>query len=145
MAYDLTITDMARALARHSATRQSAITDNIANADTPGFKAKDVRPFAEVYEAQRGGEAVSPRSTSAPFTPAATRGGHVGFTEKNSDALQTPTFETTRIGADSPNGNSVSLEDQIARGAEAVAHHQMALGVLQKAGGLVRLVVGRGR
>ncbi len=31
-------------------TRQATIAGNIANADTPGFKAKDVEPFTEVLE-----------------------------------------------------------------------------------------------
>jgi flagellar basal-body rod protein FlgB len=31
--------------------RQAAVSQNVANANTPGYKAKEVAPFSEVYEA----------------------------------------------------------------------------------------------
>ena len=59
------------------------------------------------------------------------------------DAEAAQAFEISKLGADSPNGNSVSIEDQMARGARAVADHELALGVLRKSMDLIRMSIGR--
>ena len=43
----LEITRMAQALAAQSGSRMAVIAQNVANADTPGYKAKDVPAFAD--------------------------------------------------------------------------------------------------
>ena len=45
----LEITKMAQGFARHAGARQAEIARNMAHADTPGFKARDMPAFAEVY------------------------------------------------------------------------------------------------
>ena len=40
---------MARALGAHASQRHLVVTRNIANADTPGFKAADTASFADSY------------------------------------------------------------------------------------------------
>ena len=57
---------MAHLLASHSAARQAVIAANVANADTPGYLARDIAPFAEIYR---------PTETGALH---ATRPGHIG-------------------------------------------------------------------
>ncbi len=47
----LEIFRMAGAMAQHATARQSVIAENIAQADTPGYKARDVAPFAQTYKA----------------------------------------------------------------------------------------------
>ena len=42
---------MARAMGAHASHRQVTVARNIANADTPGFKAQDLQPFADSYRA----------------------------------------------------------------------------------------------
>lgn len=153
MAFDLTILSMAKQMAHHSSTRQSLVSENVANADTVGFRARDLRPFAEIY-AERTGEAVGggprrPPSPEAPgFSAAATRPGHAGYDPIGERALiaRPPSSEPqviAKLGAESTNGNTVSIEDQMARGATAVAHHQMAVGILRKSMDLLRMSIGR--
>lgn len=48
--------------ARHLATRQATIAGNVANANTPGYKARDVVPFAQVL-ARTGLDMASTAST----------------------------------------------------------------------------------
>ena len=48
------ILGMAASMAGNAATRMSAIAQNVANADTPGYRAKDVQSFAESYRAESG-------------------------------------------------------------------------------------------
>jgi len=46
MSHDLPIFKVASAMARHAATRHQTVARNIANADTPGYKARDLTPFS---------------------------------------------------------------------------------------------------
>jgi len=124
---------MAKGLAHHATTRQALVTGNIANADTSDFRARDVRPFGEIYKGPGAPEQPND-SQSGPFLPSATRTGHTGVVSDapNGTRYAAAAYETHRIEADSTNGNSVSLEDQMARGAEAKISHDMALGVDRK-------------
>lgn len=123
------IVRMAQELARHASTRQVEIARNVANADTPGYRARDVLPFAEIYSSQPG----IPVRTS--------RDGHL--------AAPDPMAQTTRVldsrTEPSPNGNSVSLETEIMKSAEVRQSHGMALAVYQASLDLMRTALGRGR
>lgn len=54
--------DLASQHARYLATRQATIAGNVANANTPGYKARDVVPFAQVL-ARTGLDMASTAST----------------------------------------------------------------------------------
>ena len=143
MANDLTILTMAKSLAAHATRRQGLVAENIANADTPGFRAQDVRSFAEVYRGPGADSgAASGAVGQAAFAPSATRAGHSGFDHAGAAAA---VYDITRIDAASPDGNSVSLEDQMVRGARAMADHELSLGVLRKSMDLLRMAIGRAR
>lgn len=133
MSTGLKILDMAEGLASHSAARQSIIAENIAHADTPGFKARDLTPFAQTYAAYGVGEA---------FRPAATRPGH-----ETGGRTAPPAQVVTEsvLGAEAPNGNDVSIEDQMVRGAEVQIQHDMAMGVWKKALDILRTSLGSPR
>lgn len=136
----ITILDMAQSLARHSAVRQNLITENIANADTPRYRARDVQPFAEIYQAP-GGDA--PRGA---FEPAATRPGHSGQETRASGTAGLGSLEVreiTRIGAASSNGNTVAIEDQMIRGSQTKAGHDMALAIMRTSMNILRATLGR--
>lgn len=49
----LELTRMAQALAAHSGARLGLLAQNVAHADTPGYRARDLPEFAEVYAAGR--------------------------------------------------------------------------------------------
>ncbi len=159
MAYDLTLMAMAKGLARHASTRQALVTQNVANADTIGFRARDLRSFSAVYEetmsaqaAQRARVALGSAADLTPVGPdafraTATRPGHAGYAEAGrAGVIPGPEAqEAALVNAESPNGNSVSLEDQMARGAEAALSHEMALGIARKSMDLLRMAIGRAR
>ena len=42
-------------LAKHAAARQSVIAQNVANADTPQYRAKDIASFADTFRTDDGG------------------------------------------------------------------------------------------
>ena len=148
MVTNLDVLSMAQALAYHSTARQNLIAENVANADTVNYRAKDVKPFDEVY---RGPGAPSDKITPpAAFTPvrmAAVLPGHFGY-EANEPAVtglgDLGISENALRGSDSPNGNSVALEDQITRGVEAKFGHDMALSVLKMTMDLLRMSITSG-
>jgi len=115
---------MAQAMAQHAAARQSVIAENVANADTPGYKARDLASFGETFRAGRGSGL------------RATRAGHVPGRE----GLQTPPIPSTahRPGAAAPNGNTVSLEQEIFASAEAQSQHETAMAIYKSALSILR-------
>ncbi len=123
----LELTRMAQALAAQSGARMAVIAENVANADTPGYKAKDVPAFAEVYEA--GG-----------LEMRATRPAHLAAPS----AASTPVPDRVR-GHEAPNGNSVSLEAEMVKSVEARQNHDMALAIYRATSDVIRASLGRPR
>ena len=121
------IMGMAAAMAANASTRISAIAQNVANADTPGYRAKDAANFGETYRA------------SSDFLMKATRKGHLGSaTPVTGDPL------SARSGGHlSPNGNNVSLEDEMMRAAGIRQDHETALTIYKTSLNILRASIGR--
>ena len=126
----LTIFGMAHGLAAHAAARQSQIAQNVANADTPQYRARDVVPFAEVAK-------ISPDQAGMR----ATRTQHGDF-----DNTSAQRFEL-RLTDDqaSPNGNNVSIENEMLRGTAVRQQHDLALSIYSSSLNIIRTSLGRGR
>lgn len=129
MKFDIGILNMAQGLAAHASTRQAVISENIANADTPGYKARDTATFADTYK-----DAARVRS-ARPI-----RQGHLPMNMPNKAAQVS---EDTAFAAESPNGNTVSLEDQMVRAADVRYQHDLALGIYGKSIDILRAGMGR--
>lgn len=130
MDLNLNVLQLASGLMAHATARQRVVAENIAHADTPGYRARDLADFAATLDQTPG------------FAARVTRAGHIPF---GADARGHDPHEATAPGAASPNGNTVSLEDQMTRAAEARQSHQMALGVYSKSMDILRTAIGRGR
>jgi len=108
---------LASAQARHAAARQAVVAQNIANADTPGYRTKDITEFAEVLRSlQRRPERLN------------------GMLPIRASEVSSPA---------SPNGNNVSLELEMLRGVEADRAHSRALRVYGSAMEILRTSLGR--
>ena len=123
------IVQIAKELARHAGLRQAEISRNVANADTPGYRAKDVLPFQDVYGSDTG------------LTARATRPGHMAGL---APVVRDPTIIDMR-SEPSPNGNSVSLETEMLKAAEVRQSHGLALAVYKSSLDMMRTALGRGR
>lgn len=44
------ILDVAQAMAQHASLKQATVTQNLAQANTPGYRAREVAEFAEAFE-----------------------------------------------------------------------------------------------
>ena len=122
----LEIMRMANALAAHSGARLGVVAENIANADTPGFRAQDLPDFESTWR-EAGGDGMK-----------ATRPGHIGTMGTAAEPVA-----LHRDGPASPNGNTVSLQDEMVRAARVRQDHDMALAVYKNAGDILRAALGR--
>jgi flagellar basal-body rod protein FlgB len=122
----LEIFQMAQSMAIHAAQRQTATAGNVANADTPGYRARDAIPFAEAYAVQ-------------DHALRATRAGHLAPLEagRRFPIVFTP-------GEPAPNGNTVSLETEMVRAAEIRGQHERALAIYRSGLHMLRVSIGRG-
>jgi len=118
---------MAQAMASHAAQRQNAVAQNIANADTPDYAARDIAPFAKTYAA----EGMALRLT---------RAGHLGGGGGSAGAEMTARADP---GTRSPNGNSVSLETEMVKAVEVKRQHDLALALYKTSLGVLRSSLGR--
>lgn len=119
---------MARAMGQHVAQRQTIVARNIANADTPDYKAQDLQAFDDSY--RRADLAGGLKRTNLR---------HIGQPDWSPAAAR---IETTRTGV-SPNGNSVSLEAEMLKAAELKRQHDLSLGIYRSALNLMRTSIGR--
>lgn len=96
--------------------RAAAVAGNVANANTPGYKARDVEPFSAVLNKAAGGMAVTnARHIGAEQTSA-------GGASKVKKADSWETFVS---------GNAVSVEQELMKSGEVSRHHQMGVGIVR--------------
>jgi flagellar basal-body rod protein FlgB len=126
MVGDLKLLHMASAMARHAAERHRILAENIANADTSGYKAKDIEPFTEAFTRSMNGI-----------------GDQGGLSSNDADIFTWRVVNVAGPGLMSPNGNSVSLEDQMMRSVEAQQSHDAATAIYKKTIDILRLSLGR--
>ena len=120
----LDVIRMAKAMNAHAGARQSLVARNVANADTPGYRARDVVVFSDTYSQDDGMRA--------------TRSKHRG-----ANTLSAAPGVVASGGSGSPNGNDVSIEMETVKSASARQDHEMALAIYRAASGVVRASLGR--
>lgn len=125
----LTVFQSAQAMAVHAGQRQAVIAQNVANADTPGYVARDLPNFTDVY---------APSGESA-FLQRATRSAHMNGNLSNDFGS---TAEKDKSFA-SPDGNTVSLETEMLRATEVKRQHDRSLAIYKSALNILRSSLGR--
>ena len=114
-------------MARHAGQAQAQIARNIANADTPNYRAKTLEAFDP--EIGRSG----PYVEMAKTLPA-----HIA----RSDTMMSARL-VDRGSEPSPNGNSVSLEEELLSSSEVMGDHRKALAIYGHALSVLRSAIGR--
>jgi flagellar basal-body rod protein FlgB len=95
--------------------RQSTIAENIANANTPGFKAQDVKPFEDVLG-------------SMNLAMAATQPEHVSFAPSGYARTELRQDEEVQV---LHSGNTVSLEKEMTRAGEVNSAYSLNTSVIK--------------
>lgn len=108
-------------------TRQKVLAENVANADTPGFRPSDVREMRAPGEAR-----LSPVVMRTSPLHIAGAGDSSKY-----DSRDAKRFETT------PSGNAVVLEDEMMKVAQNQADYQMATMLYTKSLQLMKTALGR--
>lgn len=106
--------------------RQRLLAQNIANADTPGWKARDLKPFAASL-------------ADARVELARTEPAHLAPPAGQSAASQSAARRAERA----PDGNTVALDVQLARVAETETANDLTTGLYTKYLGFFRTALGR--
>ncbi|HRE59980.1 MAG TPA: flagellar basal body rod protein FlgB [Micropepsaceae bacterium] len=120
--------------------RQAVLAENIANANTPGFRARDLSEpdFAALLR----GETAS--GAAGKVEMVATADGHFGLPPAAAAAEQRGFAPVDRPDSESsPNGNSVVLEEQMMRLSETQMDYSIVTGLYKKTLNLFRLALGR--
>src|SRR5262245_11595672 len=104
---DIPLFAMLRGRLGYLSDRQRLIAENVANADTPGFQPRDLKPFTAT-PSSLAPAGVTPVQTSAMHLAAPGGAGKSGYKPQRS-----PDSETTL------DGNSVVLEEEMMKMAEA--------------------------
>ena len=112
-------------MARHAGQRQALVARNMANSDTPKYQPEDLVDFKSHQNSTSGMKA--------------TRETHL-------NAISTAhSFDTVQVNGNtpSPNGNGVSIEEEMLRAVDVQRQHSRALSVYRHSLNILRASLGR--
>ena len=101
--------------------RQHLLAQNVANANTPGYEARDITPFVSRLSAALG--------TTDP--------AHFG------GVVPAPGLAHTRPHERAPDGNAVSVEEQLSKISDTAGTQALVTNLYRKYAGLFRTALGR--
>ncbi len=126
--------DMLRERMSYLNARQDVLSQNVANADSPGYAARDLKPMAfdELLKRANGGASDTTLTTTDPHHIPLSAGQESDFAGADS-----PDTEA------SPNGNTVSLEQEMIKVSDTQAQYQAATNLYSKALTMMRTAIGQ--
>jgi flagellar basal-body rod protein FlgB len=107
--------------------REGVLSQNVANANTPGWKSRDLTSFASYLSS----------SAVSGSTLALTNPLHMKGTLPDTAGVQ------VQPGEQAPDGNAVSLDDQLMKIAQTDTDHELVTTVYTKYLGMFRMALGR--
>lgn len=115
--------------------RQRVLAQNVANADTPGFRTNDLEPL----DFKKAMTQLPPQKTRLALTSpdhiAATASGEV-------DKFGQPRAKSFELR---PNGNGVVLEDEMIKVAQNQIDYQAVTSLYSRSLGLIKTALGKGK
>jgi flagellar basal-body rod protein FlgB len=125
----LPLFDLAQRRLAWTDRRQEVLAQNIANMNTPGWQSKDVKPFSQAL------------AGATATVLARTDPGHLAGTQDT--ARQS--LLITNPGIHQPDGNAVSLDDQLTKVADTATTQELATTLYKKYLGMFSLALGYGQ
>ena len=113
-------------------TRQGLLAENVANAETPGYRGRDLAQ----YDFADRASAVS----SATVTTSATQPMHFSVSSAEGSAFGAQRMANFEI---TPEGNGVTLEDEMMKVTTNLMDYQAATSLYQKSIKILRTAMGR--
>ena len=114
------------------AERQKIVAENIANADTPGFRARDLKPidFSRLLQNQHNSVGLT-----------VTNQKHLqGGNDASRFDFKTKEAEITEVNSAR---NAVSIEEEMMKLGQTQMEYEVATGIYRKQSGLLKLALGR--
>lgn len=106
--------------------REQLLAQNVANADTPGWRARDLKPFAALLAGRM-----------VKLAPVATAPGALPLLPS------TPFGSVATPGDAGPDGNNVQLDTQLSKVADSETTQALVTGLYSKYLGMFRTALGR--
>jgi|SRR5579872_3711497 len=132
---DMPIFAMLKSRLGYLSDRQKLIAENVANADTPGYAPRDLKPFTVVQPGGLAPLAVAPVAmaitTPMQLTPPVTA------SSSGAKPVVAPDSETTLTG------NSVVLEEEMMKMSQARSDYDAAVSFYQKSLALLQMAAKR--
>lgn len=119
--------DLAEKRLAWNTQRQSVLASNIANANTPGYRARDVQPFAAVLSGATG---VDPTRTNPSHLAGTVASGQASLTRDPVDAR-------------SLDGNSVALDRELTKVADTENLQRLTTTIWKKYVAMFNIALGR--
>lgn len=128
---DIPLVDMLKQRMAWHEARQSILAQNVANADTPFYRARDLRSpeFGPMAEGAAAGVRIA-ATNPMHFT--------AGNGPRGPEPERAQTYEVT------PQGNAVVLEEEVMRVAQNVSDFQMVSQLYSRGLGMLKTAVRRG-
>jgi flagellar basal-body rod protein FlgB len=124
----LPLFDLAQQRLAWTDRRQEVLAQNIANLNTPNWQAKDLKPFAQALA-----------GVAAPAL-ARTDSGHLaGTLDTGNQSLL-----TTQASAREPDGNAVTMDDELTKVADTATSQEIATTLYKKYMSMFSLALGYG-
>ena len=128
---NLDVFKMSHAMAVHAGHEQAVTAQNVANADTPDYKARMVVPFSDTYR--------NSADEAGQLSQKLTRSSHL----HGSAANELPEPVLDRSVESAPNGNTVSLENEMLKSLNAKRQHDRALAIYKSSMTILRAALSR--
>jgi flagellar basal-body rod protein FlgB len=130
---DIPILSMLRSRLEWAQERQRVLSENVANSDTPNYRARDLKALKFDDPTQIAASAVSSVSL------ARTESGHIGGMHVSGSAFRSEkgNYEVR------PGGNSVSLEEEMMKVAANQMDYQAATALYARSLNLLKIALGK--
>ena len=125
--------DLAERRLQWRGARQGVLSENVANADTPGWAARDVKPFEDVL----GANLRQPIEAMPPDAPVQTNAMHLP------GLISSDQGTALLRGEKAPDGNQISVDQQMERIAQTDSQHEAVTAIYMKYLGMFRMVLGK--
>ena len=137
---DIPILSMLRTRLQWAQARQRVLAENVANADTPNFRARDLTP--PKFEAPARPAATA--GTAAPLTTvslARTADGHIAGIGQGDSPFRSERSAGYEV---QPTGNAVNLEQEMMKVAANQMDYQAVAALYSRSLGLLKTALGKG-
>ena len=113
-------------------TRQGLLAENVANAETPGYRGRDLKQFEFADQMSA--------FSSATLTTSATQPMHFSVSSSDSSAFGAQRMANFEI---TPEGNGITLEDEMMKVTTNMMDYQAATSLYQKSIKILKTAMGR--